>query len=921
MRPTKIKVSAFGPYAGEVSIDMTTLGSNGIYLITGDTGAGKTTIFDAISFALFGEASGDIRTNSEFRSKYAKPETKTFVAMEFEYDGKIYRVKRNPEYMRPKTHGDGETKESANAELICPDGRVVSKQKEVTKEIEQLLGVNKNQFSQICMIAQGDFRKLLDTDTKDRVKIFRHIFKTENFQKIQEQVTKNTKELYIKKEDIKKSVNQYIGSVKCDETDVIYLELLKAQVGEMLTEDAVKLIESIIDIDEKGLAVVNEKIASITEELTKVNAKIELVKSQNESKKQFENNKVLLNELAEKQKQAKAKLDEEKPRQEEKKKFEKEIALIKEKLPKFDDLSTLIRELSALTKEVTEINSFVEENSNLLEVLIKKITDDEEKLKTLRDVNVDLEKAKSAVQNLLEKSNKIASIDAIYSKYLDATSKLKTIQEDARLAIEKANSLSGDYNSKNALFLAEQAGIIAESLVDGIPCPVCGSTEHPMPAKKAENAPTEDDVKNAQKLANEANKEAQNLSEEAKTKIKEVEMLEQNLIEKASDVIAEFNIENVKSLIERAKQDIDDELQIAKQKENDLVASIKIKEALEESLPKSKTEKDLLEKNIQEKKTRQVQISTLAEEKLIQANKLKDDLGFESKVAAQNKIIELQANVDLIEKAFEQATKDLADIDKNISELNGQQEGLKKALENTVDYDENELVEQQIQLLEEKKNLDTERDAINSRIDNNKDNLNNINLKSSELIDVEKEYVWMNSLANTVNGQISGKERIQLETYVQMSYFDRIINKANTRLLMMTDNQYELKRREDNKLGGQVGLDLDVIDHYNGTTRTVASLSGGESFKASLSLALGLSDEVQSSAGGIKIDTMFVDEGFGSLDDESLQQALKALTGLSDGNRLVGIISHVAALNEKIDNKIIVKKDRENGSFVRIETQ
>ena len=306
MRPTKITMSAFGPYAGEVSIDMTTLGSNGIYLITGDTGAGKTTIFDAISFALFGEASGDIRTNSEFRSKYAKPEAKTFVEMEFEYDGKTYKVKRNPEYMRPKTHGDGETKEPANAELICPDGRVVSKQKEVTKEIEQLLGVNKNQFSQICMIAQGDFRKLLDTDTKDRVKIFRHIFKTEKFQKIQEQVIKNTKELYIKKEDIKKSVNQYIGSVKCDETDVIYLELLKAQAGEMLTEDAVKLIESIIDIDENGLAVVNEKIASITEELTKVNAKIELVKSQNESKKQFENNKVLLNELTEKQKQAKA---------------------------------------------------------------------------------------------------------------------------------------------------------------------------------------------------------------------------------------------------------------------------------------------------------------------------------------------------------------------------------------------------------------------------------------------------------------------------------------------------------------------------------------------------------------------------------------------------------------------------------------
>ena len=218
------------------------------------------------------------------------------------------------------------------------------------------------------------------------------------------------------------------------------------------------------------------------------------------------------------------------------------------------------------------------------------------------------------------------------------------------------------------------------------------------------------------------------------------------------------------------------------------------------------------------------------------------------------------------------------------------------------------------------KNFNSLRDGVNSHVSNNSYNLAQIEAKSQELVCIEKEFVWMNALNETVNGKIKGKERIQLETFVQMAYFDRIINKANIRFLMMSGNQFELKRRQDGaSLRGQSGLELDVIDHYNGTVRSVASLSGGESFKASLSLALGLSDEVQSSAGGIKIDTMFIDEGFGSLDEESLQQALNALLGLGSNDKLVGIISHVGALNEKIDKKIIVTKTRTNGSTAVIQ--
>jgi len=215
--------------------------------------------------------------------------------------------------------------------------------------------------------------------------------------------------------------------------------------------------------------------------------------------------------------------------------------------------------------------------------------------------------------------------------------------------------------------------------------------------------------------------------------------------------------------------------------------------------------------------------------------------------------------------------------------------------------------------------IENQAKTIYSRITSNKASLDNILKKLNEIKTVEEKWIWIKSLSNTANGNLSGKEKIMLETYIQMTYFDRIINRANTRFMVMSGGQYELKpRKEAENNRSQSGLELDVIDHYNGTERSVKTLSGGESFKASLSLALGLSDEIQSSAGGIKLDTMFVDEGFGSLDDESLAQAIKALSSLAEGNRLVGIISHVSELKDKIDKQIVVKKEKTGGSNISI---
>ena len=919
MRPKQITMSAFGPYAEKTVIDMDKLGTKGIYLITGDTGAGKTTIFDAISYALFGEASGDVRDASMFRSKYADKETPTFVELVFEYNGKEYKVKRNPEYMRPNKKGDGETKETAKAEMILPDGSDVNKITEVNEKIKELLGVNKKQFSQICMIAQGDFRKLLDADTKSRIEIFRNIFKTEKFKEIQDNVARDTKNLSEKKEDTKKRINQYIDSIKCDETDVKYLELQKAQVGEMLTEDAVKLIESIIETDENNKKDADEKLENIDKDLNDINVKIETSKKQKQNKKQFEENEENLKSKRSHLEQAEKAFESEKEKQADKKKLEEKSALIKDKLPKFEELDQLNRDLCKNTSRAKKLQEIIANAKSNIGQLKRDEVNYKEELDSLKDCNEKCIFVKRQQEDYKAKAKNINELKDKFNEYNHLEKKLEENKKDVELAINESTRLIEVFSCKNDLFLKEQAGIIAQSLQNNKPCPVCGSLEHPSPAIKSDEAPTEADVKQAKKLADEATEKANRMSQDVKSLEGRIKELKNSLNQDGKKIISDFELLTAEVQLKAVESENNSALGKIKSQIEELEKAVERKDKIEKELPEIQKKISDIDKNLREWEKEHEGCEKLAEEKFEQVSKIKQELEFESVDVAKKKISELKARIDEIDEAYTKAQNEVKETTESIKLLEGGQKTLKAALETIVDYDEDALNSKYEELNNQKEEVTKIRDSVNPRITNNSDNLKEIKSKSEELIGIEKEYEWMNALSETLNGKITGKERIQLETYVQMSYFDKIINKANLRLLTMTDNQYELKRREENKNSGQVGLDLDVIDHYNGTVRSVSSLSGGESFKASLSLALGLSDEVQSSAGGIKIDTMFVDEGFGSLDEESLQQALKALIGLSDGNRLVGIISHVTALNERIDNKIIVKKEREHGSKITIE--
>ena len=298
---------------------------------------------------------------------------------------------------------------------------------------------------------------------------------------------------------------------------------------------------------------------------------------------------------------------------------------------------------------------------------------------------------------------------------------------------------------------------------------------------------------------------------------------------------------------------------------------------------------------------------------------LKAKLTFETKAEAETEITALTEKAEELVKSCEDALKALNESNEKLASLEAAKKEIVKRIGEDIAIDLEKETEKLTILEAQLAELDRQAKTVHSRIGTNQSALDNIKQKSGDLVATEKKYAWVKALSNTANGQLSGKEKIMLETYIQMNYFDRIINRANTRLMIMTDGQYDLVRRKEAlSKSGQSGLDLDVIDHYNGSHRSVKSLSGGESFKASLALALGLADEIQSSAGGIKLDTMFVDEGFGSLDEESLAAAMKALSSLAEGNRLVGIISHVGELKQKIDKQIIVKKDKVGGSVATI---
>ena len=917
MRPLKITMSAFGPYAGEVTLDMQKLGKSGIYLITGDTGAGKTTVFDAISYALYGEASGNYRENTTLRSKYASADTPTFVELEFEYNNEIYKINRNPEYPRPNKRGEGFTKQSANAELVMPDGSVITKIKEVSAKVEEIIGINKNQFSQIAMIAQGDFRKLLNCETNERSKIFRKIFKTEPYHNIEIKLSSLFNELRRNREKEKSGIEQYINQLKCNENDTLSLELERAKSGDVLIEDVIKLAGEIINKDTLEYTKTQKNIERINEKIEKINSNIKLYENQEATKKAYAKASAKLEEFKTKRSECEKAYKSAEAQRERLDDLTRKINLINSKMPKYDELKSLENSIKEKAQSFEKSNNSLKLKQQEITLLEKEI---DEKSKALEEVKgADLLAQKLTVQKeeIKKKAEALKELKTEIDRCKAEQKNLKNAQSFAKSALDEYGALENEYNQIYIAFFNEQAGIIADELKDGEPCPVCGSTSHPNLARKSENAPSQADVKSAQNLVKKAQEKADKARNTASALKSRFDEIAANVKSAAKKLFGtDDNVfDNYNSNINALKKEYDDTLALLKTANEKL----NLYQKLDKEIPKIQEKQKSLSDEISKLNTQKASDEAFISENTKRVTSIKSELDFESADLAKDKLKEYTNLSNDIKNAIEKSKNDFDDIKSKYDTQKGTKASLENALKEFKEIDLAALNEKSLKLNEYKKGVDKTAKSLYSRIESNKLLVDNISEKRDILKGYDDKYVWLKALSETANGDISGKEKITLETFVQMTYFDSIIRKANIRLLTMSDGQYELVRRSDAEtLKKNEGLALDVIDHFNGSSRSVSTLSGGESFMASLCLALGLSDEIQSSNGGIKLDTMFVDEGFGSLDGEALDRALSALTSLSQGNRLVGIISHVDALRDRIDNKIVITKDRTIGSNAQI---
>ena len=497
LRPLKLIMSAFGPYAGSTEVDFTSLGERGLYLITGDTGAGKTTIFDAITFALYGEASGEIREASMLRSKYADEKTPTFVELSFVLGGKEYRVRRNPEYNRPKARGEGFTLQKSDAELTLPDGKIIARQKDVNQQIVEILGIDRSQFTRIAMIAQGDFRKLLFASTEERKKIFQKLFHTHLYQSLQEELKRASGQLKRQFEEASASTDQYVEGILCAEEHPLSAKIAQAREHQLPVSEVVGILKELIASDKASEEALEQVEQELSAKISSVDQTLAIAREQEKQKKSLASAKDQLTEENSRMEQRKNALEtalKEKPRIEE---LTHQAADLKSQLSEYEQLDSLIGEVSQLSRKISKNQQDFDQKSKKLESLQNKLREQKQELESLQDAGEEEAKLTAQRDKLQQRKSDLQGLEADLDGLTQLEKKLDRAQQEYREKQSAAEELQVAYDHMRKAYLDEQAGVLAQDLTDGQACPVCGSTHHPNPAKISMEAPTKEQLERA----------------------------------------------------------------------------------------------------------------------------------------------------------------------------------------------------------------------------------------------------------------------------------------------------------------------------------------------------------------------------------------------------------------------------------------
>lgn len=919
MRPLKLTMSAFGCYADKQTVDFETLGNEGLYLITGDTGAGKTTIFDAITFALYGETSGDNRKAEMLRSKYAQENAETYVEFSFQYHDKVYLIKRNPTYVRAKQRGEGTTEEKADAELRLPDKRIVTKLREVNAKVEEILGINREQFVQIAMIAQGEFLKVLHASTENRIEIFRKIFYTDAYKTFQDRVKKDANGLIAEIKEQRRGYDYSLGNIEVDANDDENKQKLSdAKLGLVLAGDVIEWLTQIISADDEAFSANEKLLEEVGIKLAEINQRVGQAEQDKKARDALKAAQGLLPSEITTQNEAESALNAEKAKLPECEAVKAQISEIERSLPKYQELQSLIDSIKVNEEKLT-----VEKQN--AEDLLKKQTAGTSafeaaklELKSLVDAEVKAEALRGQQGTLIARQSTLNALNTSLNGYSTLLAELKTAQDDYAEKSTVAKTKRDEYEALNKAYLDEQAGILAVELKDGQPCPVCGSTEHPAPAVLSIKAPTKAVLDKAKKSAEAADSEtvtasalASKLNGQSVTKWDEI-------VSSATTLLGDTPFDDIPTVLESALTEVKTGLAGISKQLTEQEKRMARKKELDEAIPTFESNLVKVGEALGKSKEQVAALTTQIDADSKTRDKQTAELKFKNEADAKSEISALNTKKKGYEDALQTAQTAYDTVKTKADGTATKIQTLQSQLGDSQPLDLDALKQEKGITESTQRGLSESNRIVSTRKSANQTALNAISKTAKTITELEERYKWLKEISDTANGDISGKEKIKLETYIQAAYFDRIIARANIRLLQMSNSQLELKRRDVSGKQGQSGLDLNVIDHYNGTERDAKTLSGGESFIASLSLALGLSDEIQNNAGGIRLDSMFVDEGFDSLDDTKLSQAIQALMSISQTNRLVGIISHVTGLEEKIGRKIVVTKDRTGGSRAEI---
>lgn len=916
MRPLKLTISAFEAYKNKTIIDFSKIGKEGIYLITGDTGAGKTTIFDAITMALYGKLSGENRDIKNVRCKYSDKQADTFINFEFEIRGRIYNVTRYPKCIRPSKKGDGFTDTKAGEDtLIMPDRSVITGS-DINKKIIELMGIDYNQFKQIAMLPQGEFLKLLLSESNEKEKIFRSLFSTEYYNELNERLKDENSKYKNKYDNQISEIEGYISSVICTNNE-------KNEINCLNTSKTIEFLEKKNESTKIKIDKLTELFDENNDRKTKYNILLSKINDVKNIEKKLEESKAFVKRSEEFLKEYEVELLKAKSLEDKKTKIVERIALIRGGLEKYEVLKNnqdLLDKNIKNNKEYIELKTADENDYKELlfqleneQKIFESLSDSETKYNNLKFENEKIETVKSEIESLL----------AEIEKYKDLIKSFDNIKKKYKAQSLKSEKLNIEFNTKNKIYLDEQAGILALNLKEGMPCPVCGSKEHPFTAELSNGAPTKAELDKLKDNRDKEQEKTEKLSAECSKYIGSIEQLKnvviQNTIkfdescsgvEDAENVLnirldeINIKIKNLSSEIDKASNDYEKYKKLNKEIPEKQKKITELQNKIDEY------DKNIIRTEGEINKHKEVIVS------------LKKELEFESKDKAILEINNLEETVRNIDNNIDKCQKDYDECNLDIKKGQGEISAYENEIKNNKPEEMCDLEEinNSLEIINQKEKEYTQRlECLKNEYSFNTNLCISIRKSYDAIKKTEKKYIMIKKLYALTSGNIKDQTRIKLESYVQSLYFDRIVARANKRLSIMTNGQYELVRElESNSKQKKFGLGLNVVDHWTGTQRAVNTLSGGESFKAALALALGLTDEIKSRSGGVSLDAMFIDEGFGSLDDESLSQAVRALTELASNDKTIGIISHIKELKNKIDKQLVVKKDRQNGSRVEI---